>query len=142
MKEDKEKCFKVGEVLPGTEELLPSEKEPHIPKLIPMELKGGKPSKPLTGGPTWYYRSKVLHPYRKGDEPYEIECKDIILSLRMERPEGEIQKSLWRLCKEMLGKGKGNGCQYELEKIADSLRDIWFREGLTEEHLKKILQID
>lgn len=77
-------------------------------------------SQEYTGGSVSYYTVTIQRPTRKGREPYDAECNDIIEALGMSYAEGNAFKALWRRCAARnLGKSKagyGSGL-YDAEKV-------------------------
>ena len=64
-----------------------------------------------SGGQVNYYLTKVDHPRRQGQAPYQAECEDLIASLGMTFDEGCIFKELWRTANARKGakkKGQDN----------------------------------
>lgn len=75
--------------------------------------------RPLTGGLTNYYLSRVSYPQRTEQAPYTAECEDLIESLELTPDEANIFKEIWRGANARLGNGKsGNTPLYGAEKIA------------------------
>lgn len=76
-----------------------------------------KPSRPLTGGSSDYYKVEVPNP-TSGSNPYMAECNDIIEALGMSYAEGNVFKAVWRLAAARQGNGKaGSTPIYEAEKV-------------------------
>ena len=79
---------------------------------------GDKVKQEYTGGSSSYYKVAVTNPV-SGNDPYEVECQDVIESLDMSFSEGNIFKAIWRICAAKQGKVKKGYVDgvYDLEKI-------------------------
>jgi hypothetical protein len=71
----------------------------------------------LTGGSSGYYMIKVDSPTTL-DQPYLVECNDIIEALDMNYAEGNAFKATWRRAALRQGRGKpGATLLYDSEKV-------------------------
>lgn len=88
----------------------------------------------LSGGFNNYYVVPVKNPQRKGQEPYNAECEDIIQALGMTFDEGCAFKALWRNAAARSGNGKpGNSSVYDSEKIVHYANRILYKAKLAED---------
>lgn len=59
-----------------------------------------------SGGRVNYYLTKVEHPQREEQPPYQAECEDIIHALGMTFDEANIFKEIWRQAAARQGRAK------------------------------------
>ncbi len=78
-----------------------------------------KPDEPKLDGSlkVMYYKLKIEHPLTL-EEPYTVECGDVIAALGLTYAEGNILKALWRIGQHRAGRGKpGGSVKYDRDKI-------------------------
>lgn len=84
-----------------------------------MDWKAVEAQQGTNDGTNGNYYSVMCRPIRKGKKPYVAECEDIIEALGMTFDEGNVLKSLWRMCAARLGNGKaGHSPLYDAQKVA------------------------
>ncbi len=77
-----------------------------------------EPEEENSGGLVNYYLVVVNQPQRKGQEPYQAECEDIIDALELTFDEANIFKEIWRTANARNGKIKsGHTSLRAAEKI-------------------------